>query len=84
MGIDEFDVEELVRGIGGLSDDADVFEYVWENFNVDWYDFLRLIETLLPLIVVGESPLTGKIYRGFGKEGMFFIKQEVNAAEVGE
>jgi len=77
MSIDEFDVEELVRGIGDLSDDADVFEYAWENFNVDWYDFSRLVETLLPLIVVGESPLTGKIYRGFGKDGMFFIKQEV-------
>ena len=77
MKADEFDVEELVRGIGGLDDDADVYDYVFENYNVDWYDFCRLIDTLMPLIVVGESPLTKKIYRGFGKDGMFFIKQEV-------
>lgn len=75
--VDEFDIEELVRGIGKLDDEADVTEYVWDNFNCDWYDFCKIIEVLMPLIVVGESPLTKKVYRGFGKDGMFFIKQEV-------
>jgi len=75
--LDEFDIEELVRGIGGLDDEADVYDYVWENFNVDWYDFQRIIGVLLPLIVVGESPLTKRVFRGFGKDGVFFIKQEI-------
>lgn len=75
--ISEFDVEELVRGIGDLDDEVDVYDYVQEHFDTDWDSFVKIIDTLMPLIVMGQSPLTDKVYRGFGKDGMFFIKQEV-------
>ena len=75
--IDEFDIEELIRGIGGLDDEADVYDYVYDNFSIVWDDFVKIINVLMPLIVVGESPLTKKVYRGFGKDGVFFIKQEL-------
>jgi len=79
--ISEFDVEELIRGIGDLDDEAEVDEYVYDQFGVEWDSFVRIIETLTPLIVMGQSPLTQKTYRGFGKDGMFFIKQEVDMEE---
>jgi len=75
--ISEFDVEELVRGIGELDDEADVYDYVHETFDTDWDSFVKIIETLMPLIVMGQSALTQKVYRGFGKDNMFFIKEEV-------
>ena len=75
--IDEFDIEELIRGIGGLDDEADVYDYVYDNFSIVWDDFVKIINVLMPLIVMGESPLTKKVYRGFGKDGVFFIKQEL-------
>ena len=78
--IDEFDIEELVRGIGELSDDVDVYDYVNDELGIDWADFVKLVGVLMPLIMVGESPLTGKAYRGFGKDGMFFIKQEIGVS----
>lgn len=77
MNIDDFDVEELVRGMFELSDDADVCDVVEEKFNIDWDSFVSLIAHLMPLIVIGESPLTHKLYSGFGKDNMFFIKQEI-------
>ena len=79
--ISEFDVEELVRGIGGLDDEEDVYDYVFETFDIEWDNFVRMIDILMPLIVVGQSPLTQKVYRGFGKDNMFFIKQEVEGHE---
>lgn len=74
--VSEFDVEELVRGMYGLDDEVDVIDYMEEK-EIMWDSFNDLINKLLPLIQVGKSPLTKKIYKGFGKEGVFFIKQEV-------
>ena len=76
--LSEFDVEELVRGMAGLDDEADVYDYVQDKYSIDWDSFCFLIGHLLPLATMGESPLTGKIYQGFGKDGLFFIKQEVD------
>ena len=76
MNIDEFDIEELVRGMHDLSDDIDVYDYVSEEYGIDWDGFCSLISNLVPLITVGQSPLTQKIYKGFGKDNMFFLKVE--------
>ncbi len=76
--ISDFDIEELVRGMANLSDEDCVIDYVDEHFYTSWDDFCRIIRELMPLVIVGQSPLTKKIYRGFGKDGMFFIKQEVS------
>ena len=75
--ISEFDVEELVRGMDCLGDDVEVEDYVLQKYDCSWEAFCHIVSDLLPLIVIGESPLTGKMYRGFGKEGLFFIKQEI-------
>ncbi len=76
--ISDFDIEELVRGMANLSDEDCVIDYVDEHFYTSWDDFCRIIRELMPLVIVGQSPLTKKIYRGFGKDGMFFIKRVVS------
>ena len=76
--ITEFDVEELVRGMLDLSDEKDVMDAFYEHYedDVTWECFCKIIQELVPLVVVGQSPLTKKIYKGFGLNGFFFIKQE--------
>ncbi len=76
--ISDFDIEELVRGMANLSDEDCVIDYVDEHFYTSWDGFCRIIRELMPLVIVGQSPLTKKIYRGFGKDGMFFIKRVVS------
>jgi len=77
--ISEFDIEELIRGMFNLDDDVDVDDYLDEKYKgeVSWDCFVKIINDLTPFIVMGESPLTKKVYRGFGKNGVFFLKQEV-------
>ena len=79
MSVSEFDVEELVRGMFNLDDEIDIVDFIGEKYEdeVTWNCYCKIISNLLPLIVIGESPLTKKIYRGFGKDGVFFIKQEI-------
>ena len=76
--VSEFDVEELVRGMFDLADDVDIVDFVQEQYNdeITWDAFNKVVNDLLPLVVIGESPLTKKVYRGFGKDGIFFVKQE--------
>ena len=75
--ISEFAVEDLVRGMHDLSDDIDVVDFVDEKYQMHWEDFCCLIRNLMPLITIGQSPLTKKVYSGFGKNNVFFIKQEI-------
>ena len=77
--ISEFDVEELVRGIFNLDDDEDVYHKLEEKYygEVSWDCYVKIISDLMPLIIVGQSPLSGKSYQGFGKDGIFYIKQEI-------
>jgi len=77
MSISEFDVEELVRGMFELDDDVDLFDFLAAEYNIDLYDYCSIIRDLVPLIIVGQSPLTQKVYKGFGKDNMFFIKTEI-------
>jgi hypothetical protein len=77
MSVSEFDIEELARGMHNLSDDIDVVDYVEEKYNCGWDAFYRIIEAVTPLIECGQSPLTNKKYKGFGKDGLFFLKVEV-------
>lgn len=76
--LSEFDVEELVRGMFDLDDDVDIVDFIQEKYNdeITWDAFYYVIRDLLPFVVIGQSPLTKEIYRGFGKDGVFFVKQK--------
>ncbi len=83
--VDMFDVEELACKIIGIDYDeidADtqiIEEKLYEEFEIDLENFANIISRLLPLIDVGESPLTQKVYKGFSdvKNKCWLVKTEV-------
>lgn len=66
-----FETEEFACKILGLDyDEIDtdtqiIEENLYEKFGMDLVQFHELISTLLPMIHIGESPLTGKFFKGF-------------------
>ncbi|VDH05845.1 hypothetical protein [Bergeyella zoohelcum] len=44
---------------------AKVLMFDIEEFEIDLDNFASIICRLLPLVDVGESPFTGKLYKGF-------------------
>lgn len=64
------DVEELASHLLGLGDDYetdDVENGLYDKYEISFESFHAIIEKLLPLVDVGESPLTKKWYRGFSR-----------------
>lgn len=80
--IDEFDLMELAAAILDVEDQGDdaVFDGLREEFGIDLDQFGSLVGRLIDMIDVGQSPLTGKRYKGFGVCGMFYAKVEIPAA----
>lgn len=65
-----------------LEDDEDLEEndleqILYDKIDIDIDQFYLLIEKLLPFCEHAKSELTGIAYRGFGKNGVWLIKQEV-------
>lgn len=65
-----------------LEDDGDLeegdLERILYNYcDIDLDQFYLLIEKLLPLCERAKSGLTDTEYRGFGKNGLWLIRQEV-------
>ena len=64
------DVEELAAYLLGLGDDYETDEVesgLYEKYEISPEAFHEIVENLLPLVDLGESPLSGKWYRGFSK-----------------
>lgn len=65
-------------------DDYDYFEaaneFLFDYYGIDLEIFEGLIRDLTPLCNVGESPLTGKLLRGFGDniQSLWLYKEEVD------
>ena len=77
--------EELAMVLVGLdyddenSHELDLDELLIEKYNIESYDaFRKLLDDLMPMIAMGESPLTKKVYKGFGKNGVFLCKIEAD------
>lgn len=83
--ISTLEVEELACQITGLdydkidADTSVINEKLYEEFGCDLDQFTDIISRLLPLVTVGESPLTKKVYKGFAEEekSMWLCKVEV-------
>lgn len=79
------EVEELACKITGLdydeidADTGIINDELYGQLNIDLDDFTELIRRLLPLIDVGDSPLTQKRYKGFSdvEKQMWLVKTEV-------
>lgn len=81
--IHPFDIEQLACAIIGLDyDEIDANTEIIDrelvvNLNVDLQQFQRIVERLIPLIQVGQSPLTKKIYKGFAEDSVWLVKSEI-------
>ncbi len=74
------DVEELAHYLitGDVNKDADEVEEAIENmYNIDYDSFIELISAIVPLVNVGQSPLTQKVYKGFAVDNTWLVKEEV-------
>lgn len=84
--IDSSDVLELACKISNLDyDSIDADEDIIDNklieeFGCGLEEFTEIVSRLLPLIDVGESPISKKIYKGFSniEQGCWLTKMEVN------
>lgn len=80
-----FEVEELACKITGLDyDEIDADTQIIEGklmdeLGVDLQQFQEIVERLLPLIMVNNSPLTKTIYKGFTdiEKSTWLVKTEV-------
>lgn len=81
-----WEFEDLARHLCGLDENAevDLNDALQEKFGVDLAQFTEIAGKLLPLCAVGESRLSGKIYRGFAHNGAWLAKEEVVDIEAKE
>ena len=82
----DYDLYELVLYLAKLketdiydddSGEKDLEEFIYDHYEINIENFGNLIKDLLPLCDKGESPLTNKLYQGFGIDNFWLIKQEV-------
>lgn len=86
---DDLQIEELAAHLLEVSleelagEDGEYESRLWNlfynQFGIEVSDFAKLINALVPLIEVGKSPLTEKIYKGFANTDKKFwlVKMEV-------
>ncbi|MDA8361967.1 MAG: hypothetical protein M0Z44_08270 [Gammaproteobacteria bacterium] len=80
-----WDYEELVRHLCGIPEDdetADLDSACLEKFEVDFPQFCKIVETLMPLTAVGQSPLTGNTYQGFANGNRWLAKRVIPEAAM--
>ena len=75
------DLYELIAYLAQINrdeyEDSDLEEALYNQFDITMEQFENLIEKLLPLCCIAESPLTNKLYQGFGTNNIWLIKKEV-------
>jgi hypothetical protein len=82
--IGTLEIEELACYLTGLdydeidADTATIEDALIDKFGIDIDQFTELMKLLLPTIDIGESPLTGKLLKGFAsrEKQMWFVKIE--------
>lgn len=89
FNVSDIQVEELAAflletDLDELTDEDGEYKYrLWDlfchQFCIDEIEFAKLINALVPLIEVGESKLTGKIYKGFAntEKKLWLVKMAV-------
>jgi hypothetical protein len=76
--------EDLLMYLTGSPDDWDYGEALdefEERYGIEWDQAQPLISALIPLAMCAESPLTGKVYQGFAKDGLWLAKQPMHGNE---
>lgn len=81
--VHQFEIEELACKILGIdydeidSDTEIINEELHNQFETDLDIFRDIVNRLLPLIDVGESPITKKKYKGFSSGNSWLTKVPV-------
>lgn len=90
-----FDYEELAYHVCGIDmedleamedrgEETDLDVLLDEKLGVDFVQFTKIVDCLLPLATVGQSPICGSWYRGFAaldkdkKHYTWLLQQPVN------
>jgi hypothetical protein len=68
LGINEDECEDI---------DSEIDNLLAECYEIDLQTFSRIAGTLLDLIDVGTSPITGEKFKGFAKDGCWLVKRRV-------
>lgn len=79
-----YDIYELLAhlaelkepGVFDLEDEESLEEFIWNNYEINLENFNNLINDLLPLCDKAKSPLTDKLYQGFGTGNYWLVKKE--------
>ena len=83
------DAEELAMHVLGLdenaADDVDFDDLMYDKFEISMEQFHKVAEALSAFTVPMQAGISGKMFRGFVKDGYFITKDEVpsNAALTG-
>lgn len=80
-----YDIYELVAhlaeqkepGVYDLDDDESLEEFVYDYYQLDIENFAIILNDLLPLCTIAQSPLTGTWYRGFGTENTWLFNKKI-------
>lgn len=78
--VHQFDMEELACKILGIdydeidADTGIIEEELYSEFEIDLENFSEIVNRLLPLIDIGESPLTKERFKGFSTGQMWLAK----------
>jgi hypothetical protein len=76
---DSLDIQRLAAHILDIDENEDDFDELVESnikfqFGLDLDQFEDLITALVPLITVGESPITKTLYKGFAHDIYWLLK----------
>lgn len=59
------------------NNDDEIFEAFDSEFGVDLLRFRNVIECIVPLITIEESPIDGKKFKGFSVNGKWIIQHAI-------
>lgn len=67
-----------ILGIDISEDGEDAVECTFDyEYNMSMCGFKLLLEKLIPLITIDESPIDGRKFKGFAANGTWLVKQEI-------
>lgn len=78
--LDYFDVVDLAAHMLGVEDtyedDTEIEDAFIDKFNIDIEGFYKLVCTLVEYVPPVQTAITGKLVRGFEKNGCFIVKTD--------
>lgn len=83
--MNDFDFEELIKFLLKLDDNVDfddLEQAVYDKYEVDFCQFMKIAKALMPLAHLSKSPLTGNLYVGFADHENGFLITKMNYSEV--